>query len=108
MAGVETGLRQNRLKQLNGVSRRILDEDLSPADAGHDIVAEAGTRLSQSRDPHGEIIDLGRRPVGRFGQVRTSLNAYVGSPIPVRPNPRTNEPAAGSDRNLQVDTAPTR
>src|SRR5439155_4317796 len=47
-----------RFEQLDRVARRIVEKDLLSAETRDDIVAKAGSRLTQSLDLTGEILDL--------------------------------------------------
>ena len=59
----EPRLVARRLEELDGVARRVLDEDLPAADAGDDLVAEARARGAQTLDRRLEVVDLEREPV---------------------------------------------
>src|SRR5207237_1221308 len=69
-AGAETGLRSNRLEELDRIPGRVVDQDLSAADSRHDVIAEADAGSAQPFNGFGEIRDFDREPVPApgFGQ----------------------------------------
>src|SRR6185312_10434789 len=46
------------LEQLDRIPGRVLDEDLLAADAGHDLVTEAGAGVTELRDQRLDVLDL--------------------------------------------------
>src|SRR4051794_35664556 len=59
----EPGFGARRLEQLDGVARRVLDEDLPPAPALHDLVAEPRPRGAQHPHHLIEVLDFEREAV---------------------------------------------
>src|SRR5215217_3909458 len=58
-----------RLEELDGVTRRILEQDLAAAAAGHDLAAKAGAGSAQPLDLGVEVVDLDLEavPAARLG-----------------------------------------
>jgi hypothetical protein len=54
-------------EELDGVAGRILGEDLLAADARHDVVAQAHSRLAQRSDRGFHVFDLDREAVPAAG-----------------------------------------
>src|SRR5664279_4006590 len=63
----QASLRQGGLEQFDGIAGRVIDEDLSTANAGDDVVAEVHTLLAQRVDCAGKIGDFQREPVPSTG-----------------------------------------
>src|ERR1700735_515244 len=54
----QPGLGPDRLEELDGVARRVVNDDLLAADAGDDLVAEPDAASSQFLDRGSEVSDL--------------------------------------------------
>ena len=64
----QPGLGEGRLEQLDWVAARILDQDLLAADAGDDVVAEAGAVLAQIGDDRVDVGDLELKAIPSAGR----------------------------------------
>ncbi len=56
-----------RLEELDGVARRILQENLQAAKAGNDVIAKVGARLPERGDNRIQIIHFELNPVPSSG-----------------------------------------
>src|SRR5581483_9108638 len=84
-APTEPGFGDDRFEQLDGVARRVLDEELLAADAGHDVFAEVGPAGPEPLDEAFEVDDLEAESVPAAGRRE----------CPVRHGPAPAGPAAG-------------
>src|SRR5438874_7839973 len=90
-AGGEAGLRPGRLEELDRVPGRVLDQDLPAGDAGHDLVAEAGTSLAQPLDSPVEVGDLDGEPVPAPGRRQRAVGHGLAAPARAAPRRAQHE-----------------
>lgn len=65
--GIEPGLRDQGLEQLDRVAGRVFDQDLLAANPGHDLVAEMRSGAAQPLHQRIQVIDLQREAVPAAG-----------------------------------------
>ena len=67
LGGGQFRLGQDRLEELDGIARGVVDQDLAPTDAGDDVVAEVSACRPQHVDQRLEPIDFDREAVPPAG-----------------------------------------